>query len=196
MIYFALSFIYLLASRYNSPGDNKMIRERIQTKVLSSLSQPQQSRLNVSSGSCEAIEPEADISVRVYPVRHWKLVHIAVTTLVTVLSTVEYRRAEKVEMSHIIAQFNKTDRAKRKLCHAKLVIHGLNDPKGERCCYALTTRGDSTFATVRPIYTISGLNNTISGFRCAPSTSRSRRRRSCSRPSSEAGRPSPSRGER
>ena len=140
------------SSKYNTPGDNKReIRERIQTKVLSSLSQPHQSRLNVSAGSCEVMEPKADISVRIYPVRHWKLANTALTSQVTVLSTVEYRRAEKVELSSIIAQFNKTDRAKKKFCHAKLVIHGLNDPKGERCCYALVTRSDSTFATVRPI---------------------------------------------
>ncbi len=138
------------SSKYNNPGDNKReIRERIQTKVLSSISQPHQSRLNVSAGSCETIEPETDISVRIYPVRHWKLGNTAVTSLATVLSTVEFRRTEKVELTSIIAQFNKTE--KRKFCHAKLVIHGLNDPKGERFCYALTTRSDSTFATVRPI---------------------------------------------
>ena len=139
------------SSKYNTPGDKREIRERIQTKVLSSISQPQQIRLSVTSGSCEIIEPQEDISVRIYPVRHWKLANTAVTSQAIVLSTVEFRRAEKVELSSIIAQFNKTDKAKKKLCHAKLVIHGLNDPKGERFCYALITRSSATFATVRPI---------------------------------------------
>ena len=139
------------SSKYNTPGDKREIRERIQTKVLSSINQPQQIRLSVSSGSCEIIEPQADISVRIYPVRHWKLANTSLTSQATVLSTVEFRRAEKVEMSSIIAQFNKTDKAKKKLCHAKLVIHGLNDPKGERFCYALITRSSATLATVRPI---------------------------------------------
>ena len=90
-----------------------------------------------------------DISQRVYPVRHLKMVMLAMTEVIVVLHSVTYRRAEKVEMSDIIAQFNKTDRAKKKLCHSKCLIHGLNDPK--RYLFGLVTRPEYTWETVRPI---------------------------------------------
>ena len=74
---------------------------------------------------------------------------LAMTEVIVVLHSVTYRRAEKVEMSDIIAQFNKTDKAKKKLCHAKCLIHGLNDPK--RYLFGLVTRPEYTWETVRPI---------------------------------------------
>ena len=138
------------SSRWNSPGDNKMVRERIQSKVLSSVNQAQQARVNILFLSCDSFEAEQDVSVRVYPVRHWKMSALANTFIPLVLHTIEYRRTEKVDMSDIIAQFNKTEKGRKKVCHAKMLVHGLNDPKGEKYCWPLMSRSQYTWQTVKP----------------------------------------------
>ena len=126
------------------------MRERIQTKVLSSIHQSQNVRINVFYQSCDILEAGADMTVRIYPVRHWKETWLVHTFVPLVLHTVEYRRNEKIDMSDIIAQFNKTEKGRKKFCHAKTVIHGLNDAKGERHSFALIIRNNAAIETVRP----------------------------------------------
>lgn len=109
-----------------------MMRERIQSKVLSSLSQAQQVRLSLPAHCCDALEaapPRPRLQLQ--PSTHWRELSLAVTAAAVALHTVEYRRADKVEMSDIIAQFNHTlDKpVRKKFHHAKLLVHGLNDPK-------------------------------------------------------------------
>ena len=124
-----------------------MMRERIQSKVLSSVNQAQQNKVNILFVSCEDLEPEDDITIRVYPVRHWKMVSLASSFIPLVLSTVEYRRVEKIDMSDIIAQFNKTEKGKKKICHAKPLFELY---KGEKYCWSVTIRSEFPWETVRP----------------------------------------------
>ena len=51
-----------------------------------------------------------------------RMTWLATTENLLILETVEYRRCEKIEMSDIIAHFNKTEKGKKKFCHAKMLV--------------------------------------------------------------------------
>ena len=129
--------------------DNKAVRERIQSRVLSSVHQPYQSRVDVIFNNCETFHLSSYTVHFLTPVRYKSARAVAICQEVFVLDCTEFR---KRELPDIIAHFNKDkEKTKKKPCHAKAVIFGLNDTKSDRYSFALVTRSKALWETVKPI---------------------------------------------
>ena len=138
------------STRWNSGNDQQQFRQRIQSKVLSSVHQATSKKIGDFFQSCDAISESELKSHNISPSQLTKEFLLPVQTITLVLESFQYTKSE-FNFNDLIAHFNKQDKGKRKPCHAKVYIHGLNDPKSERFCYAVLTRSDAMWETVRPI---------------------------------------------
>ena len=149
------------ASRWNSMQDlriepeckvvdKKAVRERIQHKVLSSVHQAQQDKIDEIFVEGDII----DFSIRGFqklkPVSYKSPRMTFQQEAKMVLECVEYRKRELVD---IIAHFSKDgEQKKRKSCHVKPVLHGVEKggKSSEASSFALVVRTDAPWETVKP----------------------------------------------
>ena len=149
------------ASRWNSMQDlriepeckvvdKKAVRERIQHKVLSSVHQAHQDKIDDIFVDCDII----DFSIRGFkklkPVSYKSPRMTFQQEALMVLECVEYRKRELVD---IIAHFSKDgEQKKRKSCHVKPVLHGVEKggKSSEASSFALVIRTDAPWETVKP----------------------------------------------
>ena len=138
------------STRWNSGNDQQQFRQRIQSRVLSSLHQATSKKIGDFFQCCDNF---SECEVKFYSISPTQLTKeflLPVQTETLVLESFQFKKSE-LNFNDLIAHFNKTDKGKRKPCHARLYMHGLNDPKSERFCYAVLTRSDAMWETVRPI---------------------------------------------
>ena len=145
------------ASRWNSMQDlriepeykvvdKKAKRERIQNKVLSSVHQAFQDRIEDHFLDCDTVDFSVKGMVRVNPVSYKAPRMTSQQDSQMVLECVEYRKRELVD---IIAHFSKDgEQKKRKSCHVKPQLHG--SEKGGPANYALLVRSNAPWETVKP----------------------------------------------
>ena len=138
------------STRWNSGNDQQQFRQRIQSKVLSSVHQATSKKIGDFFQSCDSISECEVKSHNISPTRLTKEFLLPVQTVTLVLESFQFKKSE-LNFNDLIAHFNKQDKGKRKPCHAKVYIHGLNDPKSERFCYSVITRSNAMWETVRPI---------------------------------------------
>ena len=138
------------STRWNSGNDQQQFRQRIQSRVLSSLHQATSKKIGDFFQCCDNFS-ECEVKFHsISPTQLTKEFLLPVQTETLVLESFQFKKSE-LNFNDLIAHFNKTDKGKRKPCHARLYMHGLNDPKSERFCYAVLTRSDAMWETVRPI---------------------------------------------
>jgi hypothetical protein len=149
------------ASRWNSMQDlrvepetkvvdKKEVRLRIRNKVLSSVHQALQDKLDDIFAECDIIDFSVKGLVRVKPVRYKAPRVTFQQEALMVLECVEYRKRELID---IIAHFSKGEgeQKKRKACHVKPVLHGMekgNDKGGSSV--AVIIRSNAPWETVKP----------------------------------------------
>ena len=138
------------STRWNSGNDQQQFRQRIQSKVLSSVHQATSKKIGDFFQCCDSISECEVKSHNISPSQLTKEFLLPVQTFTLVLESFQYTKSE-LNFNDLIAHFNKQDKGKRKPCHAKVYIHGLNDPKSERFCYSVITRSNAMWETVRPI---------------------------------------------
>ena len=151
------------ASRWNSQAslgqradhnivDNRAVRERIQNRILSSVHQPFQNKVGDIFHNCEFLESLPYIVHSLSPVVYNSARITTLNEETFVLECTEFIKRREEKLNDIIAHFNKDkEKLKKKICHAKPVIHGLNDSKSDRYSFALVTRSKALWETVKPI---------------------------------------------
>ena len=140
------------AAKWNTGNDSQQFRQRIQSRVLASLHQAVSIKIVDTFQTCEPSSlSQSEVRVEsITPTLLTRELTVAVNTKVTVMESFQYTKTE-LNFNDILAHFNRQDKGKRKHCHAKLFIHGLNDPRTERYCYAVLTRTNAMWETVRAI---------------------------------------------
>ena len=138
------------STRWNSGNDQQQFRQRIQSRVLSCLHQATSKKIGDFFQCCDSISEWDVKSHSISPSQLTKEFLLPVQTETLVLESFQFKKSE-LNFNDLIAHFSKQDKGKRKPFHAKVYIHGLNDPKSERFCYAVLTRSDAMWETVRPI---------------------------------------------
>lgn len=129
--------------------DKKAVRERIKNRVLSSVHQALENRIDVTFCYCESKDFTMKGGLNILPSKYKLSRHSVEQEDVTIYECVEFR---KRELPDIIAQFSKDkEKTKKKSLHVKPTIHGLTDAKTERYVYALITRTNDLWETVKPI---------------------------------------------
>ena len=130
--------------------DKKAVRERIQHKVLSSVHQAHQDKIDEIFMDCDII----DFSIRGFqkckPVSYKSPRMTFQQEAKMVLECVEYRKRELVD---IIAHFSKDkEKTKKKTAaHVKASLHGVTDRLTDRYLFAVVTRTNDLWETVKPI---------------------------------------------
>ena len=140
------------SSRWNSGSDSQQLRQRIQSQVLPSVHQATCIKIVDTFQSCRpmSLNQSQYQSHSIVPTLLTRDLTLAVHTQVMVLESFQYTKTE-LNFNDILAHFNKQDKGKRRHCHAKVFIHGLNDPRSERFCFSVVTRSNALWETVRPI---------------------------------------------
>ena len=124
-----------------------MVRERIQHRVLSSIHQTLENKVEDNFVYCDM--KYFSIKGKVYlKVGRYKLPKMTVSKqLFPVFEYVDVKR----ELPDIIAHFSKDkEKTKKKSSHVKPTIHGLTDSKSDRYIFALITRSYALWDTVKP----------------------------------------------
>ena len=147
------------ASRWNSCQDlieeqriidKKAVRERIKNRVLSSVHQALENKIDETFSYCESRDFNIKGKLNLKPSKYKLSKQAVEQESTTIYECVEYR---KRELPDIIAHFSKDkEKTKKKSLHVKPTVHGLTDSKTERYVYALITRRtDALWETVKPI---------------------------------------------
>ena len=131
----------------NKVYDKKAMRERIQNKVLSSVHQAINNRIEEIFLDCDIIDFSVKGYRKVRPLNYKPARMTFQQEVVLVLECVEYR---KRELTDIIAHFSKDgEQKKKKTYHVKPVLHG-TEMTGDRFSYALINRTNAAWETVKP----------------------------------------------
>ena len=127
--------------------DKKAVRERIQNKVLSSVHQAIQNRIDDVFLDCDIKDFSEKGLKKVKPLSYKTPRMTFQQESVMVLECVEYRKRELVD---IIAHFSKDgEQKKRKSCHLKPKLHG-TERGGDMLSFALINRTNAPWETVKP----------------------------------------------
>ena len=146
------------ASRWNSCHDlleeqriidKKAVRERIKNRVLSSVNQAGENKTDEIFSYCESKDFNIRGKLKITPTQYKLCRQITEQVEVTVFECVEFR---KRELPDIIAHFSKDkEKTKRKTVHVKQSLHGVTDSKTDRYLFAVITRTNDLWQTVKPI---------------------------------------------
>ena len=129
--------------------DKKAVRERIKNRVLSSVHQALENKVDELFSYCESRDFTVKGGLQVKPLNFQLTRYSVEQGYVTAFECVEFR---KRAMPDIIAHFSKDkEKTKKKSLHVKPTIHGLTDTKTERYVYGLITRTNDLWETVKPI---------------------------------------------
>ena len=146
------------ASRWNSCHDlleeqriidKKAVRERIKNRVLSSVNQAGENKTDEIFSYCESKDFNIRGILKITPTKYKLCRQSTEQEEITVYECVEFR---KRELPDIIAHFSKDkEKTKKKTVHVKQTIHGVTDSKTDRYLFALITRTNDLWQTVKPI---------------------------------------------
>ena len=130
--------------------DKKAVRERIKNRVLSSVNQALENKTDEIFSYCESKEFNIRGKLKITPTKYKLSRHTTEQELITVYECVGFR---KRELPDIIAHFsNDKEKTKKKsTAHVKQSLHGVTDSKTDRYLFAVITRTNDLWETVKPI---------------------------------------------
>ena len=129
--------------------DKKAVRERIKNRVLSSVNQAGENKTDEIFSYCESKDFNIRGKLKITPTKYKLCRQSTEQEEVTVYECVEFR---KRELPDIIAHFSKDkEKTKRKTAHVKQSLHGVTDSKTDRYLFAVITRTNDLWQTVKPI---------------------------------------------
>ena len=166
------------ASRWNSCQDlieeqriidKKAVRERIKNRVLSSVHQALENKIDETFSYCESRDFNIKGKLNLKPSKYKLSKQAVEQESSTIYECVEYR---KRELPDIIAHFSKDkEKTKKKSLHVKPTVHGLTDSKTGQYVYALITRRtDALWETVKPINVAVKIKTELFAPKSAPIT--------------------------
>ena len=129
--------------------DKKAVRERIKNRVLSSVNQAMQNKTDEIFTYGESEDFNIRGKMTLTPTKCKMSRHTVEQELVTVYECVGFK---KRELPDIIAHFSKDkEKTRKKSAHVKQTLHGLTDSKADRYLFAVITRTNDLWETVKPI---------------------------------------------